>query len=65
MRDIASDPFEHAYERGCCWGIAGGRRSQCPYGDEALAEWWHRGWEDGARVWHRHPGEPTHHQGVR
>lgn len=47
------------------WGIAGGRLDQCPYGDETLAEWWHHGWEDGAMIWHCHPGEPSRRQRVR
>ena len=39
MFDPTSDPFEKAYNRGCMWGMAGGRVDQCPYQDEALEEW--------------------------
>ena len=31
MFDPSSDPFEKAYNRGCMWGMAGGRVDQCPY----------------------------------
>ena len=65
MGEATSDPFERAYDRGCMWAVAGGQLDQCPYGDEALAEWWYQGWEDGARVWHSHPGEPARRQRVR
>ncbi|MCH2555721.1 MAG: ribosome modulation factor [Alcanivorax sp.] len=45
------DPFEKAYNRGCMWGMAGGGVAQCPYLDEALAEWWVQGWEAGTAAW--------------
>ena len=31
MFDPSSDPFEKAHNRGCMWGMAGGRVDQCPY----------------------------------
>ncbi len=54
MFDPTSDPFEKAYNRGCMWGMAGGRVDQCPYQDEALEEWWVQGWDAGAAAWHDH-----------
>ena len=51
MFDPTSDPFEKAYNRGCMWGMAGGRVDQCPYQDEALEEWWVQGWDAGAAAW--------------
>tara|TARA_R110001606_G_scaffold171956_5_gene318081 strand:- start:9688 stop:9879 length:192 start_codon:yes stop_codon:yes gene_type:complete len=63
MQELSSDPFEKAYNRGCMWGMAGGALDQCPYSNEALAEWWHQGWEAGAAAWHDRQ-EPVAPRGV-